>query len=141
MLAIFIFTFVFVAVEAFRGAFSAHTIGHVPNFLKHRLHIRQAKKAQSAGGGGFGSKPTKAVSPPGAIPAIPREVFTISNYDLPKGEGISTLFMGAFIIEDSSVCDDLTSLFEANKDKAKPGQIGRDGRCDMIEHSLRVLYH
>jgi hypothetical protein len=44
------------------------------------------------------------------------------------GEGISTLFMGAFMIDDLSVCDDLVALFEANPSSHRAGVVGRDGK-------------
>jgi hypothetical protein len=36
--------------------------------------------------------------------------------------------MGAFMIDDLSVCDDLVALFEANPSSHRAGVVGRDGK-------------
>jgi len=41
---------------------------------------------------------------------------------------LNTLFMGAFMIEDTSVCDDLNTLYDANPQDHRRGVIGRDGK-------------
>lgn len=93
-------------------------------------------KKKTAGSGGFG----KASSSGGfgktkeAAPVVAcNELFEISEQPLPTGEGVSTLFMGAFMIEDPSVCDDLVSLFEDNRSTARKGVVGRDGKAVVDE--------
>mmetsp|Transcript_60478 Transcript_60478/g.136701 ORF Transcript_60478/g.136701 Transcript_60478/m.136701 type:complete len:276 (-) Transcript_60478:473-1300(-) len=112
-------------------------LGFAPRY--DRKSILMAKKKTGAntatsGGRGFSTKAGTQEKPRTlAPPSTSNEVFKISEYPLPTGEGISTLFMGAFVIEDPSVCDDLVKLFESNPQVHKKGVIGRDGRAVVDE--------
>lgn len=89
------------------------------------------KKVKASGGGGFGATvaPHKPAAPPPL--ATVQETFRISEQPLPSGDGTNTMFMGAFLIEDESVCDGLVSLFADGTSGAHdlaPGVVGRGGR-------------
>jgi len=89
------------------------------------------KKPSGGGGGGFGAVATKPAPPPAAPPPLATvdEFFAITDHALPSGEGVNTMFMGAFMIEDQTVCDDLIALFEEDPDLLNPGVVGRNGRA------------
>ena len=92
---------------------------------------KQKKKPTSGGGGGFGAVATRPAPPPAAPPPLATvdEYFRITEHELPSGEGVNTMFMGAFMIEDESVCDGLVGLFEESPDLLNPGVVGRNGRA------------
>jgi len=131
------------------GAFAINhgVSSHHPAILHGRtsLVVVHAKKSKTAAGGlgtskGFGAVSEKAVAAPKPIAtATTKEVFRISEVPLIKGVScdigsqgadvpLNTLFMGAFMIEDTSVCDDLNTLYDANPQDHRRGVIGRDGK-------------
>lgn len=68
------------------------------------------------------------------------EPFVVSDYPLQLEEGQSSLFLGTFMIEDPSVCDDLVAAFEADSASHRTGVVGRnngevvDKKCkDSVE--------
>jgi len=103
-----------------------------------------AKKSKTAAGGlgnskGFGAVSERVAAPEPIATATTKEVFRISEVPLIKGVScdigsqgadvpLNTLFMGAFMIEDKSVCDDLNTLYDANPQDHRRGVIGRDGK-------------
>ena len=101
---------------------------------------KTAKKApaKKKSGGGFGAvatRPAAAPPPPAELQPVD-ELFIVSEYELPSGPGANTMFMGAYMIEDESVCDGLVQLFEDDPDALKPGVVGRDGRA-VIDHTSK----
>mmetsp|Transcript_72196 Transcript_72196/g.145254 ORF Transcript_72196/g.145254 Transcript_72196/m.145254 type:complete len:278 (+) Transcript_72196:58-891(+) len=96
----------------------------------NKLTISPAKKQQRPAAGGFGSQQKKVAPPP--TPQAPLqttgETFAISEFKLPEGEGVNTMFMGAFMIEDPSVCDDLVAAFEEDPSAHRKGVVGRNGK-------------
>jgi hypothetical protein len=115
-----------------------------PGLGPHRGDLCLAAKAKSQAkarpsGGGFGA-PSKAAPPRAAEPLqTTNEVFRITEAELPSGEGINTLFMGAFTIEDPSVCDDLVALCESDPKKLNKGLVGRDGKAIVDKNSKDSL--
>uniref|UniRef100_A0A6U8NBC9 Prolyl 4-hydroxylase alpha subunit Fe(2+) 2OG dioxygenase domain-containing protein n=2 Tax=Emiliania huxleyi TaxID=2903 RepID=A0A6U8NBC9_EMIHU len=49
------------------------------------------------------------------------------------------MFMGAYLIEDESVCDGLVALFEKDPGALAPGVVGRDGRAVIDPTSKESL--
>jgi|EP00908_Phaeocystis_cordata_P026857 hypothetical protein len=96
----------------------------------------KAPRKKPSGGGGFGA--TKAPPKPAAPPplATVSETFRVSEHELPSGDGINTMFMGAYLIEDETVCDNLVSLFEADPSALAPGVVGRGGRA-IVDHASK----
>ena len=104
-----------------------------------------AKKASGSGAakkkGGFGAATAKAsAAPKPATLATTNEAFSIREVDLVEGVScdigsqgpdvpISTLFMGAYLIEDESVIDGLNELYDSNPSAARRGVVGRDGKA------------
>ena len=53
------------------------------------------------------------------------ENFAIVDYSLPVAEGQSTLFLGTFMIQDNSICDDLVAVFDSDPSAHRAGVVGR----------------
>ena len=49
------------------------------------------------------------------------------------------MFMGAYLIEDESVCDGLVAIFEKDPGVLAPGVVGRDGRAIIDPTSKESL--
>jgi len=104
------------------------------------LCVTAAKAKARPSGGGFGAVPAAAAPPRATEPLqTTSEVFRISEAELPSGEGINTMFMGAFTIEDPSVCDDLVALCESDPKKLNKGLVGRDGKAIVDPNSKESL--
>jgi len=107
---------------------------------------KSGKKVKSSGGGGgFGAatkvkkvKDHEAAAPMGPNP-FDREAFVVSDYELPPGEGQNTMFLGTFMIEDASVCDDLIAAFEADPSAHKQGVVGRANGPVVDQNSKESL--
>ena len=103
--------------------------------------LKKGSKNNSNRAAGFGAK-SKAVTktaPVGGKVATTSEVFSIKEVPLEEGVScdkgsqgpevpLNTLFMGAYMIEDERVCDDLNALFDRNPEAHRRGVIGRDGK-------------
>jgi len=107
---------------------------------------KKAAKKPKAGGASKGfSAATTAAPPPPAAPVELNpvdELFVVTDHPLPSGEGINTMFMGAFMIQDESVCDDLVALCDDHAD-LMPGVVGRGGRAVIDEtskHSMEMSF-
>jgi len=91
----------------------------------------KASKAAKAPAKGFGAPPKAAAAEkPRAAPSAPNpydnEPFVVSDYPLTLEEGQSSLFLGTFMIEDPSVCDNLVATFEADTGAHRTGVVGRN---------------
>ena len=109
--------------------------------------VSQAATRVYAGGAGFGAvaappPPKRSANPAGPNP-FDNENFVISDVTLPVEDGQSTLFLGTFMIEDPSVCDDLVAAFEADSANHKIGVVGRQNvgqvRAPQARKFSRVL--
>ena len=116
---------------AFTSTSFLHSADHCSRrFSAPPVALAKATKSRS-GGGGFGAPPPAAVAVKRSSgPAVPspydNEQFVVSDYPLPIEPGQSSLFLGTFMIEDESVCDDLVAAFEADKASHKAGVVGRN---------------
>ena len=98
---------------------------------------RKPKAAKATGGRGFGARPT-APTPkrhPTTVAPNPfeNEQFVVTDYPLPAEEGQNTLFLGTFLIEDETVCDDLVAAFEADTDSHRVGVVGRNAGGQLVQ--------
>ena len=50
------------------------------------------------------------------------------------------MFMGAYLIEDETVCDNLVSLFGADPVRVGAGVVGRGGRA-IADHASKVAQY
>jgi len=94
-------------------------------------------KARPGGGRGFGAPPPapkRQVAKPAGPNPFDNEAFVVSDYEIPAEDGQNTLFLGTFLIEDESVCDDLVAAFEQDTGSHKAGVVGRNtgGRLAQI---------
>jgi len=90
---------------------------------------KKTVKPPRPGGVGFGPPPPPPAVKRSTAPAVANpydnEPFVVSDYPLTVEEGQSSLFLGTFMIEDESVCDDLVAAFEADSASHKTGVVGR----------------
>jgi hypothetical protein len=99
---------------------------------KTKAKAPKAKAAKAPGGRGFGAPPAPKVAPARAQSSAgmhnpyDNEQFVVSDYPIPVEDGQSTLFLGTFMIEDPSVCDDLVAAFEADTASHRTGVVGRN---------------
>ena len=97
----------------------------------------------AGGGGGFGASKVPTAAPhraaAGANP-FDGDNFAVSEVVLPIEAGQSTLFMGTYLIEDASVCDDLVAAFKADAGSVRPPQrwLAKSPQCTA---SLRRVLH
>ncbi len=101
--------------------------------------VELTAKNTASGGSGFGSKASTPLPPKQVQIASTNEVFKIGPFELPSSENVNTMFMGAFMIDDKSVCDDLVSTFEANPSAHKRGYVVRDGKAVVDESRKESL--
>lgn len=120
------------------GALLGHDGAEALRHGRLRSTALGAKKgSRSSSSGGFGAAPSKP-KPAAVKPLQPvDETFEVERYPLPEGEGINTMFMGAFMIKDESVCDGLIAAFNDEPSKQRKGVVGGKGGRPTVDKAVK----